>query len=81
MLEVFQKGIPDDVEMWSQQRSATWAAGECVTDVFITVWCLLGSITEQTHGNIESMKIMFYTMIRLEPLRGTYRGPVEHGIA
>ena len=70
MLEVFQKGIPDDMKMWSQQRSGTWAAGECVTDVFTTVWCLLGSITEQTHGNIES--ICFIQWLEKKKDRYTY---------
>ena len=30
------------------------AIAECVTDVLTTFWCLLWSITEQTHGNMES---------------------------
>ena len=33
----------------------TRAAGECVTDAFTTFWRPLWSITEQTHGNMESI--------------------------
>ena len=37
------------------KKSAHEAIAECVTDVFTAFWCLLWSITEQTHGNMESI--------------------------
>ena len=41
--------------MCLKQKSGTRAAGECVTDVFTALWCPLWSVTEQTHGNMESI--------------------------
>ena len=40
------------------KKVAHKAIAECVTDVLTTFWRLLWSITEQTHGNMES--ILFY---------------------
>ena len=40
--------------------SGTRATGKCVTYVFTTFWRLPRSITEQTHGNMESI---FFTAI------------------
>ena len=36
------------------KKVAHEAIAECVTDVLTTFWRLLWSITEQTHGNMES---------------------------
>ena len=40
------------------------AIAECVTDVLTTVWCLLWSVTEQTHGNMESF-LHFGKLVKL----------------
>ena len=37
------------------KKVAHEAIAECVTDVLTTFWRLLWSITEQTHGNMESI--------------------------
>ena len=41
--------------MCLKQKSGTQAAVECVTDFVTTFWRPLSSITEQTHGNMESI--------------------------
>ena len=52
---------------WCQNvlKTKKWHAncrGVHVTNVFTTFWRLLWSITEQTHGNMES--VLFYTMMQ-----------------
>ena len=37
-----------------KKEVANEAIAECVTDVFTTFWRLIGSVTEQAHGNIDS---------------------------
>ena len=37
------------------KKSGTRGAAECVTDVLTTFWRPLWSVTEQTHGNMESI--------------------------
>ena len=41
--------------MCLKQKSGTQAAVECVTDFVTTFWRPLSSITEQSHGNMESI--------------------------
>ena len=41
-------------QMTSKCGKTKEVAGECVTDAFTTLWRPLWSITEQTHGNMES---------------------------
>ena len=38
-----------------KQKSGTQGTAECVTDVLTTLWRPLRSITEQMHGNLESI--------------------------
>ena len=45
------------------------AAGECVTDAFNKFWPPLWSITEQTHGNMESIRLQTGILCRLKTKR------------
>ena len=49
-------------------KRSTWAAGECVTDVFTTFCLLLWSIADQPHGNMES----FFFFCDEERRKSTY---------
>ena len=50
--------------MWQEQKSGTRAVGECVTDVFTIFLRPLWSITEQTHGNMESVCFIKWSEIK-----------------
>ena len=48
-----------------EQKSSTRGAAECVTDVLTTFWCPLWSISEQTHGNMESICFIYNKKIKI----------------
>ena len=54
--------VIDHVQMTSKcdknKKVAHEAIAECVTDVPTTFWRFLWSITEQTHGNVESVCVI-----------------------
>ena len=53
----------------NKQRSGTRAAREYITDALTTFWRLLWSITEQTRGNMESIR---FIQCREKKKRHTY---------
>lgn len=42
----------------ARPKNGSRVAGDCVTGGFTTLWSLLWSITEQTHGKMESIRFI-----------------------
>ena len=54
----FQWWIADDIKIWQDQKMAREPGVIVSLMVLTTLWSLLWSITEQTHGNMESIRFI-----------------------